>query len=287
MRSPIFSELHTGSIEGSLVFLDVDGTLLCDADHQVTDEAKNAVKKLAVHNEVVLVSNSLNGVRVRKIADELGVNVATSRYFKPHPSAAGSFDRTNRETVVIGDKLLTDGLFAVLLGATFVHVLPLRDRKSEWWIARIVYDLESMFALLLRFGAPLRFLISGGTAAAVLLLSLYIFTDIFHVWYLASSVIAFIFAFITSFTLHKFWTFQDRDVSRMAGQATGHLMVGLVNLVLNTSILFLIVEYGNQHYLLAQVLTSGLLAVGSFFIYKHVIFRKGKAGAAPQVVSPR
>ena len=133
-----------------------------------------------------------------------------------------------------------------------------------------------------RFGAVVRFLVSGGTAAVALLGLLYLFTDIFGVWYLVSSIIAFIGAFIVSFTLHKFWTFNDHNLKRAPFQATSHLFVGLINLGLNTILLYTLVDILQVYYLFAQILISGAIAVGSFFVYKHFIFRKGIAGAAPE-----
>lgn len=137
--------------------------------------------------------------------------------------------------------------------------------------------------LYLRYGALVRFLVSGGSAAAVLLAALYVFTDIVGLWYLASSVIAFLGAFVVSFTLHKFWTFADPHLGRAPIQAAAHFTAGLINLGLNTTFLFLLVEYVGVHYLVAQVLVSGSLAIVSFFVYKHFIFRRGKAGAQPEV----
>ncbi len=136
--------------------------------------------------------------------------------------------------------------------------------------------------LLEKLGTIGRFLVSGGTAALVLLVILYISTDVFHIWYLASSVIAFACAFLTSFTLHKFWTFRDRHVGRLPKQVASHLVVGGINLLLNTAFLFVLVEYVRIHYLLSQILVSGSLAVASFFIYKHFIFHRGAAGANPE-----
>lgn len=136
--------------------------------------------------------------------------------------------------------------------------------------------------LYLRYGALVRFLVSGGSAAAVLLAVLYVFTDIVGLWYLASSVIAFLCAFVVSFTLHKFWTFADPHIGRAPTQAAAHFTAGLINLGLNTAFLYMLVDYAGVHYLVSQILVSGSLAIVSFFVYKHFIFRQGKAGAAPE-----
>ncbi len=141
-----------------------------------------------------------------------------------------------------------------------------------------------ILSTLKKFGAPLRFLISGGTAALVLLGVLSALTEVLEVWYLASSVIAFCCAFVTSFTLHKFWTFNDPHLQRVPLQASAHLVVGLINLGVNTALLYMFVEYFHVHYLVSQILISGGIAVVSYFVYKHVIFRKGSAGAAPDLL---
>lgn len=138
-----------------------------------------------------------------------------------------------------------------------------------------------LLVLYRRYGALVRFLISGGSAAAVLLTLLYFFTDILGLWYLVSSVLAFLGAFVVSFTLHKFWTFADSSLERAPTQAAAHFTAGLVNLGLNTLFLYILVDYVGVHYLVSQIIVSGTIAIGSFFVYKHFIFRRGRAGAAP------
>jgi putative flippase GtrA len=133
-----------------------------------------------------------------------------------------------------------------------------------------------------KYATLLRFLISGGTAAVVLFTLLYTLTDLLGIWYLASSVIASLGAFVVSFTLHKFWTFADPHLGRVPVQAAGHLTTGLINLGLNTLLLYFLVEFVHAHYLVAQVLVSGVLAVASFFVYKYFIFHKGRYGATPE-----
>lgn len=118
----------------------------------------------------------------------------------------------------------------------------------------------------------LKYLISGGSAAVVNLSVLYISTDILHVWYLASSVLANIIAFFVSFFLQKFWTFNNASVELVKKQLALYLLVAVINLGINTLLMFVFVEYAQLHYLLAQIVTSGLIAIESFFVYQHFIF---------------
>lgn len=119
-----------------------------------------------------------------------------------------------------------------------------------------------------------RYLISGGTAAFTNITLLYLFTDIFGIWYIASAAMAFALAFIVSFTLQKFWTFQDISKDQIHRQATVYLTVALSNLLINTSLLYMQVEYLGIHYIVAQLIASVFIAIESFFVYQIFIFKK-------------
>ena len=119
-----------------------------------------------------------------------------------------------------------------------------------------------------------RFLISGGISLGTDLVLLYIFTDIFGVWYLTSAIVAFILAFIVSFMLMKFWTFGDRSRDNISMQLGIYFFVAVVNLALNTFLVYIFVEQADLYYLLAQIVASALIAVESFFVYQKFIFRK-------------
>ena len=128
---------------------------------------------------------------------------------------------------------------------------------------------------LLRCNAELlRFLVSGVIAFLTGIFTLYLFTDRLGVWYLSSSVLAFIAAFAVSFSLQKFWTFQDKQVDTMPSQFGMSLLLAVSNLLINTVLMYVFVEYMHFHYLLAQVFITSIIAVETYFIYKYVIFVK-------------
>lgn len=118
-----------------------------------------------------------------------------------------------------------------------------------------------------------RFLVSGGFATGVNLGLLYTLTDWFGLWYLASAIVAFVVAFFISFTLQKFWTFEDRSQDGIHFQAGLFFAAALFNLGLNTLGLYLLVEYAGVHYLIAQIALSMVIAVENFFVYQRLIFR--------------
>lgn len=131
---------------------------------------------------------------------------------------------------------------------------------------------SSLCALILRQAELLRFLISGGTAFLANITLIYLFTDVLQVWYLTSSVIAFIGAFIVSFSMQKFWTFKNREADRMSAQLGMSILLALCNLGVNTLLMYVFVEYVYMHYLVAVVLATGVIAVETYFVYKYIIF---------------
>lgn len=127
-------------------------------------------------------------------------------------------------------------------------------------------------AQIIRHKQIVKYLISGGTSAVANLFLLYVFTDLLGIYYLLSSIFSFVFAVMLGFTLQKFWTFKGSHVEGTRRQAVAYLSVAISNAFLNTILLYLLVEYAGIHYLLAQFINSAMLAIGSFIIYKKIIF---------------
>ncbi|MFA6171549.1 MAG: glycosyltransferase [Patescibacteria group bacterium] len=127
-----------------------------------------------------------------------------------------------------------------------------------------------------------KFIFSGGTAAFTDLALLYALTSVFGIWYLISAMIAFVVAFFVSFFLQKFWTFRDGDKKKMYRQMTKYFIVGVFNLGINTIGMYLTVDIFRVFYLFAQVIVSAFVAIESFLIYKHFIFRKEGESSAEE-----
>ncbi len=133
-----------------------------------------------------------------------------------------------------------------------------------------------MYSIIWRRRRIGKYLASGGTAAFVNLAALYFFTDILGIWYLASSALAFVVAFAVSYTLQKFWTFSDPTKDENHRQKALYFIVALFNLGVNTLLMHFFVETFHLGYLVAQVIAGGLIASGSFFVYRHLIFKNAR-----------
>ncbi len=124
-----------------------------------------------------------------------------------------------------------------------------------------------------------RFFITGGIAFVVNISVLYWATSILHVYYLASTVIAFVASFSVSFCMQKFWTFRDHAPDQWHIQFYRYLTLQLINLGLNACLMYVFVEYVHLWYLLAQTFILLGLAVISFLVNRNYIFK-------PQSVLP-
>jgi len=134
--------------------------------------------------------------------------------------------------------------------------------------------VTSAFKRRAKWSKLVRYVFSGGLAAFTNILLLFILTDIVHMWYLISSILSFLVAFIVSFVLQKFFTFQDHTTNGLHGQAFVYLIVTGTNLLINTGLIYMFVEFAHIHYIPAQILTSILIAIESYVIYGMFIFNR-------------
>jgi dolichol-phosphate mannosyltransferase len=128
-----------------------------------------------------------------------------------------------------------------------------------------VFDKSKMY---------IKYVLSGGTAALVHLSLLYSLTDIAGIWYIFSTSIAFIIAFIIGFVMQKFWTFRDNGGYKIKRQMGAYFSVGVFNLFLNAVGMYIIVDLWGMMYMMAQILVGIALAGESFLIYRYIIFEK-------------
>jgi len=123
-----------------------------------------------------------------------------------------------------------------------------------------------------------RYIISGSIAALISLGILYMLTDVFGVWYLFSSTAAFVCAFFVSFLLQKLWTFKNAHTHDISRQLLLYFLTALVGLSANAIFMYVLVSIMEVWYMLAQVFSSGSIALATFFIYGNVVFNHAQKG---------
>jgi putative flippase GtrA len=119
----------------------------------------------------------------------------------------------------------------------------------------------------------IRYIIAGGTSAAVNLAIFFLLHDVFHIYYITASIIAFLVAFFISLVLQKFWTFRDHSLHKFHHQIGKYLLTSLFGLAVNTLVLYVCVQYFNFHALLGQLVAGFFTACCTFFLSKRFVFK--------------
>lgn len=131
--------------------------------------------------------------------------------------------------------------------------------------------MEALFGV--RVFQLIRYVFSGGTAAASNVAMLFLLVEFGKLYYLYASILAFIFSLAISFTLHKFLTFRNSGTHDIHVQFGRYLLVILGNLALNTAFVYVLVEKAGMWYLFAQILAAALIAITGYIGYKYFVFR--------------
>lgn len=138
--------------------------------------------------------------------------------------------------------------------------------KNKNIFSRIFYFLSSIMFV--------RYFFSGITSAGFNIGLLYVFTDMAGIWYLYSSIIAFVLALFLSFVLQKFVVFRDSNVNDVHKQFSKFSIVAVLGVVTNTAIIFICVDYLGIWYILSQIIAGFFVMIQNFILYKIFIFKK-------------
>jgi putative flippase GtrA len=119
----------------------------------------------------------------------------------------------------------------------------------------------------------LKFVCVGSVVVVINVGTLYSLTEFLHIYYLLSAVLAFLVAFLASFSLQKFFTFRETSTGRTATrQIALYLVLQLAYLGTNAALLYAFVEYLRVWYVLAEIIIALGLAVVTFTVSRRFIF---------------
>ncbi|MDB5188940.1 MAG: hypothetical protein JWM92_538 [Candidatus Nomurabacteria bacterium] len=148
---PYFTEIDPTILSDQTIILDIDGTLGYDGATVIDHATRTMVARLAQRNKVYLLSNKPLPDRNKAFAELLAVPYLHSPYKKPHAKIVESLAEQERgNIVVIGDKYITDGLFAKRIHARFIKVRRIRA-KNEGLKAKAAYAIDNIVYSVLHF----------------------------------------------------------------------------------------------------------------------------------------
>ena len=111
---------------------------------------------------------------------------------------------------------------------------------------------------------------------------LYLFKGIWHIPIIPASIMAVEIAIIHNFILFRTWAWKDRpsDVPFFRQLIVYNAATGLVDLIGNVSILWLLSTYFNVYYLLANILGMIAPPFVKFWLNDKLIFRESRNDSA-------
>lgn len=158
---------------------------------------------------------------------------------------------------------------------TFVNRVKGKSKASS---KEIIYYLKNLAGYLpyTRNGIKeiFKFGIVGFLGTLVNILFLYLFTEIFGIYYLFSAIFSFFIAMSNNFIFNKVWTFGENLRNKVTKKYLQFGFVSIVALLFNLIFLYFFTEIVGIHYLVSQVLAI-LLSFGFNFIgNKFLTFKR-------------
>ena len=145
-----FQELNINGLKGYVIFLDIDGTLVDDNELQLSEGALQKIRELEMNNQLYLCSNSRNHERNRKVEELCGVKYIDTDLRKPSKKILNLIDHAPfKNRLVIGDKFLTDGLFAKNIKAEFIKVRRIESENDRFYI-KFLYWIDDIASKIIK-----------------------------------------------------------------------------------------------------------------------------------------
>lgn len=145
-----FVDLNIEDIKNYLFFLDIDGTIVEDGGQALSNEVIEKIIKLKKNNQIYFCSNKKDWNRQLKICAFTGVECLRVPHSKPNRKILNYIKNDkNLPLLVIGDKFLTDGLFAKNIGAKFIKVKRIVFPKDRWYI-KLIYLIDDICYRLIK-----------------------------------------------------------------------------------------------------------------------------------------
>lgn len=120
----------------------------------------------------------------------------------------------------------------------------------------------------------LKFITGGGVGLVARFITLYLLTEYLGVWYLLSAIIAYLLNNLVNFTIQKFWTFKDNDLTKLRKEIVSYVQMMALFFVCNTAFLYIFVEYFQIHYLIAQLILTTFLSIMGYLIQQKIFETK-------------
>lgn len=129
----------------AIVCLDIDGTLVEDGGKHLQQAVVEKIEKMKLNNQIYICTNMLDMKRKKMFEDLLSLQSIASDSKKPSKNFLKSIVINNKQIIVIGDKMLTDGILAKRIGARFIKVQRKHGERDSW-ITKTSYMIDDIYS---------------------------------------------------------------------------------------------------------------------------------------------
>ncbi len=146
----LFEDMSIGRLKEYVIFLDIDGTIACDNRFEVGKKVSEQIEKLKKENHIYLCSNSRNHKRNKKVAECVKAEYINTDLKKPSKKILEAVSHYPYEKrLVIGDKFMTDGLFAKNIKAEFIRVKRITSKNDSFYI-QFLYWIDDIVCRIMK-----------------------------------------------------------------------------------------------------------------------------------------
>lgn len=121
-----------------------------------------------------------------------------------------------------------------------------------------VFNKKNLFEFI-------KFALVGASGTILNILILWFLTEILGFYYIISEIIAFIISGVNNYIWNKIWTFKESLYKKTLIKYLYFLFISIISLTVNVSILYLLVEFFDMWYILAEI-----FAIGCAFIFNYI-----------------
>jgi len=117
-----------------------------------------------------------------------------------------------------------------------------------------------------------KYALTGASSVSFQLLLLFLLNSILNIYYIQSSIIAFVIAASYAFSLHNFWSFKGNKRQGNFQKYVIFIGINLIILLLNTFCIYFLVDKLNFIPIIAQAVITPILGTLNFYLQKFITF---------------
>lgn len=118
----------------------------------------------------------------------------------------------------------------------------------------------------------LRYIFVGGVAAIVNIGSLYVFKEIFDIYYLVANIISFVLGLLTNYMLSKTYVFAKEKSMNRTIEFINYTLIGVIGLGFDTLFIWIITDVIGVYYIVSKIISTCIVFVWNFFGRKMLYY---------------